>query len=200
MGRDQHALAGLDAGSDGFVPERQHAGHGVLQAFGQRDLLGGQIGVTAVATLAARIIGSQRRRGCVVAAAPDQHLVIAILLGRFRFVQALQTTVVALVQAVVLDHGQPGAVHFVQRVPQGVDGALEHAGVAQVEIPAFGLEQLAGRHGLRHTGGSQVDIGPAGKAVFEVPGGFAVANEDEFVHGSHSAERGGRNCTPTGSR
>src|SRR2546427_6980230 len=51
-------------------------------------------------------------------------------------------------------------------------GALEHAGVGQVEVIAFGLEQAAGVLGLFDAGGGQVHIGPAGEAVFEVPGGF----------------------------
>ena len=31
----------------------------------------------------------------------------------------------------------------------------------------------------------QVDVGPAGEAVFLVPGALAVTQQDDFVHGSH---------------
>jgi hypothetical protein len=65
------------------------------------------------------------------------------LLGHFGLVQALQGAIVALVQAPAFLHGQPGAVHLVQAIPQRVDGALEHAGEGDVELVALGLEQLA---------------------------------------------------------
>ena len=82
-----------------------------------------------------------------------------------------------------MHHGQPGAIHLVQAVPQRAGGALEHAGVGHIELVALGLEQAPGVLGLLHAGGRQVHVGPAGKAVFKVPGGFAVANQYEFVHG-----------------
>lgn len=65
-----------------------------------------------------------------------------------------------------MHHGQPGAVHFILHMPQGTDGALEHAGVGHIEVIAFCLEQLAGLLGLFDAGGSQIHIGPAGEAVF----------------------------------
>jgi hypothetical protein len=68
-------------------------------------------------------------------------------------------------------------------MPQRPGGALEHAGVGQVKVVALGLEQPPGVACLGHAGVGQVHIGPAGEAVFKVPGGFAVADEDEFVHG-----------------
>jgi hypothetical protein len=115
-------------------------------------------------------------------------LLVTELLGHVGFVQALQRAIVALVQPVVVDHRQPGAVHLIQGEPEGEDGALEHRGVAQVKVQAFGLEQFARRHGLAHAGGGQVHIGPAGEAVFQVPGGFAMANEDKFVHRKEALE------------
>jgi len=60
---------------------------------------------------------------------------------------------------------------------------LEHRGVSHAKDQACILDQSAGLFGLLHTGGGQVNIGPAGEAVFEVSGGFATANEHEFVHG-----------------
>ena len=88
----------------------------------------------------------------------------------------------ALVELPALLHRQPGAVHLVQGVPQGAGGALEHAGVGHIEVIAFCLEQLAGLLGLRHAGVGQVHIGPAGEAVFQVPGRFTMANQDKLVH------------------
>mmetsp|Transcript_62039 Transcript_62039/g.146951 ORF Transcript_62039/g.146951 Transcript_62039/m.146951 type:complete len:261 (+) Transcript_62039:2422-3204(+) len=183
VGRDQHALAALDGWGNGLVPERQHAGDRVLQAFGQRDVGGVQAAVAAVAAFAARVGRLQGRRRGVVAAAPDQHLLVAVLLGHVGLVQALQRAVVAFVQAPGVAHRQPGAVHLVQAVPQRPDRALEHRGVGDVEVVAGFLQQPAGLLGLLDAGGRQVDVGPAGEAVFQVPGRFAVADQDELVHG-----------------
>jgi hypothetical protein len=72
--------------------------------------------------------------------------------------------------------------HLVQCVPQGVDGALKYAGVGEIKRIAFGFKQFARGHGLGHACGGQVHVGPAGEAVFEIPGRFAVANENYFVH------------------
>ena len=95
---------------------------------------GCELGVADVAAFAARVAGFERRRRRVVAAAPDQHLRVAVLLGRLGLVQALQSAVMALVQAPAMHHRQPGAVHFVQAMPQRAGGALEYAGVGQVEF------------------------------------------------------------------
>ena len=77
---------------------------------------------------------------------------------------------------------QPGAVEFVEGVPKRAGGALEHAGVGDVEVIALRLEQAPGLLGLFDTGRRQVDVGPAGEAVFEIPGRFAVANQYQLVH------------------
>ena len=62
-------------------------------------------------------------------------------------------------------------------VPEGVDGALEHAGAGQVELVAFLLEQAARLPGLFDALGREVHVRPADEAVFEIPGGFAVVIE-----------------------
>jgi hypothetical protein len=148
----------------------------------RHSVIGRELGIAQVAAFAARVVRFQRRGRGVVAAAPDQHLLVAVLLGGFCLVQALQAAVVALVQAPGVHHGQPGAIEFVQRVPEGARGALQDAGVGHVEVVALGLEQPAGLLGLFHAGLGQVDVGPAGEAVFEVPGRFAVADQYQFVH------------------
>ena len=72
----------------------------------------------------------------------------------------------ALVQPPVLDHGQPQAVHFVQTQVEGTDGALEHAGVGDIEIEAFFLDQASCTLGLGDASGGEVNVGPAGETVF----------------------------------
>jgi hypothetical protein len=141
------------------------------------------VGIAAVAALAAGVTRLQRRRRGVVAAAPDEHLRITVLRGHVGLVQALQAAVVALVQAPVVDHRQPGAVHLVECMPQCPDGALEHRGVGHVELEAGLLQQPAGLLRLGHAGVGERHVGPAGEAVFQVPGRFAVADQHELVHG-----------------
>ena len=88
------------------------------------------------------------------------------------------------VQAPRVHDWQPGAVHFVQAVPQRTGCPLKNTGVGGVKLIAFSFEQTTGFFGLLHAGGGQVDIGPASEAIVKIPGGFAVANENEFVHGA----------------
>ena len=59
------------------------------------------------------------------------------------------------------------------------------------------LQQPSGGRSLGHAGRRQLDIGPAGEAVFEVPGRFAVADHHEFVH---RADRSLDEGMPGGSR
>ncbi|MCY1249072.1 hypothetical protein D9M72_625740 [compost metagenome] len=73
-------------------------------------------------------------------------------------------------------------------MPQRADSALEHRGIGHVKAQAGILEQLAGLARLVGAGLGQVDVDPAGKAVFKVPRGFAVADEDELVHAAASRE------------
>ena len=161
------------------------AGHpvdDVGQALGARHEVLGQQPVPLVAGDVPLRAGLDRRRRRVVRAAPQHELLVAVLLLGLGLVQALQRAVVALVEAPGMHHRQPGAVHLVEHVPQRARGALEDAGVAEVEVVAFGLEQPPGQHRLLQAQRRQVDVGPAGEAVFEVPGRFAVADQDEFVH------------------
>ena len=95
-----------------------------------------------------------------------------------------------LVEPPAVHHRQPSAVHLVEYVPQGTGGALEHAGVSHIKIKTGSLEQPPGVFRLLQAQRGQVDIGPAGEPVFQVPGGFAVANEYELVHGLFGAELG----------
>ena len=102
----EQALAGARcAGAMRAVPERQHARHGVLQAFRERHLAVFQRRIARVAAfgLMARVACGERRRRHVVAAAPGQHLRVAELLRAVSaLVQSLQRAVMALVQAPVV--------------------------------------------------------------------------------------------------
>ena len=107
---------------------------------------------------------------------------VAVFFCGLCFVQALQSAIVALVQAPAVGHGHPVALHFFQRQPQGANGAAQNTGKSHVKFVAFCFEQAASFAGLGFARGGQIHIGPAGKTVFQIPGGLAVANQDKFVH------------------
>ena len=69
--------------------------------------LGREVGVAAVAVGVVRVVGRDRRRPDVVAAPPDEHLLLAVLLGRLGLVPAGEVAVVALVEPPVPPHRQP---------------------------------------------------------------------------------------------
>ena len=72
----------------------------------------------------------------------------------------------ALIEPPSVDHWQPGAVHFIQAMPQRASCPLEHAGVGHIEVIALGFEKPPRIFGLVHPGGGQVHISPSGKAIF----------------------------------
>ena len=80
------------------VPVGQHARQRVLERFGGRQLGDVDVGVARIEARMARIVERERRRRNVVAAAPDLHLRLAVLLDRLRLVESLQRAVVALVE------------------------------------------------------------------------------------------------------
>jgi hypothetical protein len=65
---------------------------------------------------------------------------------------------------------------------QGLDRPRLEAGEADVEIEPARLHQLAGGDRLTLALLGEVDVPPAGEAVFEVPGRLTVADEDEARH------------------
>ena len=92
----------------------------------------------------ARIVGRKRRRRNIVAASPDQRLLLAVLGRGLRFVEALQRAVVALVQPPAFFDGNPQQVEFVAGDPAGANGALQDGGERDVEREPFGLEETPG--------------------------------------------------------
>src|SRR6185436_9940875 len=118
-----YAAAGADGGRDVALPVGHDARHRVLEAFrrGHRHA-----GVTRVARLAPRITGFERGGRRVIAAPPDQHLLLAEFRRHLRLVEALQGAVVALVQAPALVLRQPHLVEPFERDPQRADRALQH--------------------------------------------------------------------------
>ena len=81
----------------------------------------------------------------------------------------------------ILDR-QIHAFHRVKSDPQSVDGAAQNARVSDIEVVAFGLKQLSGFAGFFLTLLGQIDIGPTGEAVFQIPLAFAVTHQYKLKH------------------
>ncbi len=142
MSGNDHALAAFQARQNGFIPVRDNAIDGQRQALGQRQLLLGQRCVTRIVAREALVVFGQRRRRHREATTPLLNLLVTVLLSGFGFVQALQRTVVTLVQFPGLLYRQPGLIEFIKDVPQGVDGAFQHGSVGKIKAEAFFFQQL----------------------------------------------------------
>src|SRR5690606_25960029 len=180
VGDDQDLFAGLDLRLDLCLEIRDEARHCILQAFAQRNIVFVQVTVDAEVAGITLVAALHRRRRNVVAATPDQYLFVTVLGRGLGLVQALQRTLVTLVQAPVADHRNPHQVDLVLDDPQGADGTLEYRGEGDIELETGFLEQLAGFFRLGAALVGQVHIFPAGEAVFLVPQAVAVAHEYQF--------------------
>ena len=118
----------------------------------------------------------------VEATTPQQHLLVAILGGGLSLVQALEHTVVLLVQAPALLHGDPVLVHSVEHVVQRLHGALQIGSICDIKVKTILLEQSSGGESLLLALLSQVNVGPTGEAVFHVPLALAVAYQYNSLH------------------
>src|SRR3546814_3174839 len=97
-----------------------------------------------------------------------------------RLVETGETAIVTLVEAPVLGHRQPQPPHRFEREVQCLDRPRLDRGEAGVGRDTLCLHQLARRPGLRRALFGDVDVPPAGEAVFEVPLRLAVTDEDEL--------------------
>ena len=80
----------------------------------------------------------------------------------------------AFIQTPGLAHRQPILIDGIQRNPEGVDRALKHAGVGQIELVTLRTQQFTCLLSLLAPLLGEVDIDPAGKTVFEIPLALAV--------------------------
>src|SRR5580704_18042911 len=144
----------------------------------------------------ARVIDTQRRRRDVVTAPPDLYLRLPVLRHRLRLAETLQRSVVALVEPPGALHRNPHAVHLVEHDPQRADSALQNRGEGEVDRELLPQQLARGLHSFAAAAGLQVDVGPAGEQVVDVPGALAVAYQDQFaLHGQFASLR--HDSTPT---
>jgi hypothetical protein len=181
--RDQHPLAAPNRRRDRVVPVRQETCDGVLERLGERQLRRRDAPVARVVHGVARVVGRQRRRRDIVAAAPNLHLRLAVFLGGLCLVQPLQRAVVTLVEPPVLDHREPELIELVEGDPERADRALEHRRVGDVEREASLAQQASRLARLLAAAVGEIDVGPAREAVFLVPGALAVSEQYECGHG-----------------
>src|SRR5690606_11502291 len=104
VGGDDHRLAAGQDRENVALPVGQHAFDRQLEAFCQRN---GKAGIARVLTEIEFAAGLEFRRRHVEAAAPDVHLLVAVLRRSLGLVEAGQPAVVPLVQAPVLGLGNP---------------------------------------------------------------------------------------------
>lgn len=69
-------------------------------------------------------------------APPDLHLSLTMLGGSFRFIEASQPSIVALVEAPSPHDWQPHLINGIQHCPEGPDCSLLHGGEADVKLIA----------------------------------------------------------------
>src|SRR6185369_9561493 len=116
----------------------------------------------------------------VIAAAPDVDLLGAISRRGFRLIQALQLTVVAFVECRITFDRQGLLPDALQDNLQRFNGTPQHRGICLIETNT--AEFLAGAPRLLTAFVRERYVGPAGKAILEVPLRFAVANQHEVRH------------------
>src|SRR5690606_27609366 len=86
VSRHQNATAGADCRSNRLVPERNHAGYGVLQALSARQLISWHTSVASIKTRSAWIVFSDVLGSDCVGTTPDQDLILTVLLCGFGFI------------------------------------------------------------------------------------------------------------------
>ncbi len=157
---------------------------GVAQRLGGRQQHGGHGGVAQVETRMPRIVGFERRRSRVVAAAPGQHLRFAVACGCFALVEPLQGSVVLFVQPPRLFYRDPLLAEAAEHAVEGVDGPLQVGDVGFAEDESLLAEQFARAVRLLDAARRELDVGPSREAVFLVPDAFAVAKQYDAFHWS----------------
>ena len=180
VGGNEDGLSGFEFGGNVGFPVRNNTVESRCEGFGKvfRPLGIGVPFVVGRVVLAGLVDG---RWGNVVTPAPDQDLVLSVLVDGLLLVESLEATVVTLVDLPRLGDGDPHAVRLFEDVPEGADGTLLEGRKGNVGLDAGLLDELTTVGGLDVTGLAQWAIVPPGELVGEVPCRFSVTDEDERV-------------------
>ena len=177
--RDDHRLARSQLRHDRALANRAARARSVLEALGRGDRDAGVARVGGEIEFARRL---QHRRRNVEAAAPDLDLLVAVLGRGLGLVEPGEPAIVALVEPPVLGLGDPQPPARLERQMQRLDRAGLERGEGDASAAALRGEQRARGARFVLALGGQVDIPPAGEAVFQVPLALAVADEDQARH------------------
>lgn len=177
---DEYALAGEHLGANLVFEIRSGAGDRILEALGIGQLIGRDVAVLLLGVGVALVARLERRRADVEGAAPDEHLLVAVLRRGIGLVETLQRAVVALVELPGFDDGQPLAIHLAEHDVEGVDRALEARSVADVKVETGFFEGSTACGGFFAARVGELNIGPAGEQVEFVPLGFSVTDKDKL--------------------
>mmetsp|Transcript_14432 Transcript_14432/g.25392 ORF Transcript_14432/g.25392 Transcript_14432/m.25392 type:complete len:309 (-) Transcript_14432:14-940(-) len=175
----EDCLSSLQLWSNLLLPVGHDTSNGVLQALGVRNVLWVQILVFGLLAWVVLVVLLQRWWRDIKAAAPDLHLISAMLHNSLLFVQTSEAAVHTLVQAPGLVHGHKELFGALECDVAGLDGTLQIRSVADIELQSFSLQQLAGSLGLSKAFLREVDIDPASEDVGNIPLRLAVAREDQ---------------------
>jgi len=144
--------------------------------------------VARIAGWMTRVVQRQRRGRDVETAPPDLGLRLAMLRGGFGLVQALERSIVALVQPPRLGHRNPELIQDVERDSQRLDRPLQHRRVGHVKDIAAFREKATRFARFVAAAVGQVDVVPAGKPVLFVPGALAVTEQYDLIHACGSSD------------
>src|SRR5690606_20960327 len=106
---------------------------------------------------------------------------VPVLRSRFGLVQALERAVMPLVEPPVPYHGDPHLVELIQHDPERADGPLQDRRVGDVELVVQVSQAARGLQGFFSPQVGEVDVGPSGEEVLQVPVALAVAAQNQFA-------------------
>ena len=179
--RHQDAAHRPNVGDDLVVPIRQQTVDHIGQGFGRGDGVGGHLGVAGVMRRVSRILALESGRGEVVRPSPRLDLGHPMLLSHALLVLTLKCPVVPFVEAPMLVDRDPPKLHGSERERAGVDGTTQHRGVQHVEFNASRSHGRPGFGCLHDPSFGELDVGPTGENVLQVPHALTVAQQHEGV-------------------
>ena len=169
VGGNDDVLTGLEVGGDLVLPVGEDTVEGGGEGLGE-VLVEGVAGVPGVVGGVVLGGGVDGGRGDVVRTTPDEDLVLAVLVDGLLLVEALEGTVVTLIELPGLVGGDPHEVGLLEDVPQSADGSLQEGGVGDGGLEALGLDELTSLDDLLVALGAERDVDPSGELVLKIPG------------------------------